>query len=284
MIGAVVNNKIVPLNYVLEDNDVVKINTSKSSTGPKLSWLKITKLTQTKNKIKTYFGRERKEEIIKFGLESLEKYLRRKHISKVDFYKEENLKQIFKELKCKDLQELYLNLGNNKFSPKSVVEVIYKPEVLVSTKKELVVKNNTDIKVSGIDNIRVNIASCCMPIPGDKIIGFITKNNGITIHRSECLNVLNHERVVDVSWQDETKNKYLVKIKIYTSNNNSNLADIINKLTSNGIIINNVVTNIIDLKYNYEIVFGVKNLVELDNIIRNMIKLDYVVSVERVIK
>ena len=284
MIGAIVNNKIVPLNYVLEDNDVVKINTSKSGT-PKLSWLKIAKLNQTKNKIKAYFGRERKDEIIKFGLESLEKYLRKKHISKSEFFKEENVKKILKELKCKDLNELYLNLGNNKISSKTVVEIIYPVKREVSLKKEEINKNNNaDICVSGIDNIKVNIASCCNPLPGDEIVGFITKTNGITIHSSDCSNVYLQDRLVDVNWNKEIKNKYLTKIKVYTNNNSSHLADIISKLSSSGIVISNILTNIVDLKYIYEIAFKVRNIEDLDNVIKNLLKLDYVSDVERVMK
>ena len=284
MVGALVNNKIVPLNYVLEDNDVVKINTSKSGT-PKLSWLKIAKLNQTKNKIKTYFGRERKDEIIKFGLESLEKYLRKKHLAKSEFFKDENLKKILKELKCKDIQELYLNLGNNKISSKAVVEIIYPVKQELALKKEEISKNNNaDISVSGIDNIKVNIASCCNPLPGDMIVGFITKTNGITIHSRNCLNVYKEDRLVDVNWNSEIKNKYLTKIKIYTNNNSSHLADIISKLSNSGIVISNVLTNIVDLNYIYEMAFKVRNKEELENIIKNLKKLDYISDVERVMK
>ncbi len=283
MIGAVVNNKIVPLNYVLEDNDVVKINTSKSGT-PKLSWLKIAKLTQTKNKIKSYFQKERKEEIIKLGEDYLDKFLRKKHISKKDLLSDNNLSKILKELKCKDLNELYLNLGNNKYVPRTIVELVYPDDIKKVYKREEVYKNNTDINVSGIDNIKVNIASCCNPIPGDKIVGFITKNNGITIHKNDCKNVKKFDRLIDVSFKEETKNKYLVKIRIYTNSNTSNLTEIINKLSSSNIIVNNVITNVLDLKYNYELSFKVSSLKELDNIYKNLYKLDYITDIERVVK
>lgn len=284
MVGAIVNNKIVPLNYVLEDNDVVKINTSKSSTGPKLSWLRIAKLNQTKNKIKSYFGKERKEEIISYGLELFDKYLKKKHIIKNELFKEENLNKILKEFKCSDLNELYLNIGNNKFSPKSVVELIYPIKSDINIKKEKNISNNTDIIVSGIDNIKVNIASCCNIIPGDSIVGLITKTNGITIHNKDCLNIKNKDNLINVYFKEETKNKYLTKIKIYTKDNISHLADIINKLSSSGIIVNNVKTSIIDLKFIYEISFKVKNKGELDNIFRSLLKLDYINNIERVMK
>ncbi len=284
MVGAVVNNKIVPLNYILEDNDVVKINTSKSSNGPKLSWLKIAKLNQTKNKIKAYFQKERKDEIIKYGEEVLDKYLRKKHISKKELLNDENTKKILKEVKCKDLNELFLNLGNNKISSKTIVDVIYPHEISQVIEKKEKIRNNTDIKVSGIENIKVNIASCCNPIPGDSITGFITKNNGITIHRKECSNVRDMDRLLDVSWQKTPKNKYLTKIRIYTNSTTSNLTDIINKLSSNGIVINNVTTNVIDLKYNYTLSFRVSSKLEFENIYKNLLKLDYIVDIERVIK
>ena len=284
MVGCVVNNKIVPLNYVLEDGDVVKINTSKQSTGPKLSWLKIAKLSQTKNKIKAYFGRERKEEVIKFGETSLEKYLKKKHIISKEFLQEENVKKILKELKCKDITELYFFIGSNKYSPKSVVEVIYKEEKQLEIKKKNFVKNANEIEVSGLLNIKVNLASCCNPIPGDKIVGYITKSNGITVHRKECSNVSSEKRIIDVNFKNVTNNMYITKIRVYSNDNATHLADIISKLSQNGIVINNVVTSIINLKYNYLITFFIKGKKELDQVINNLLKLDYVIDIERVMK
>ena len=284
MIGCVVNNKIVPLNYVLEDGDVVKINTSKQSTGPKLSWLKIAKLTQTKNKIKSYFGRERKEEVIKFGENSLEKYLKKKRISNKEFFKEENIKKILKELKCKDISELYFMIGSNKYSSKSVVDVIYKEEKQLELKKKNICKNANEIEVSGLLNIKVNLASCCNPIPGDKVVGYITKSNGITVHRCECRNINTNKRTIEVSFKKNTNNMYITKIRVYSSDNATHLGDIISKLSQSGIIINNVVTSIINLKYNYLITFFIKGKKELDQVINNLLKLDYVIDVERVMK
>lgn len=284
MVGCVVNNKIVSLNYSLEDNDVVKIITSKNSKGPKLAWLKIAKLNQTKNKIKSYFGRERKEEVIKYGEDILEKYLRKKHIVMKEFLNDDNLKKIFEYLKCRDINELYLLLGNNKYNPKSIVEIIYPKEEKHNLKKEIFAKNNNEVDVSGLSSIKVNIASCCNPIPGDQIVGFITKNNGITIHRIECLNINKEKRLIEVSFQENTKNFYLTKIRVYSNDNSSHLADIIGHISSSGMIIQNVITNIFNLKYNYIISFSVKGKKELEQVIANLVKLAYVTKVERVIK
>ncbi len=280
MVGVIVNNKIVPLNYVLQDNDVVKINTSKVGT-PKLSWLKIAKLNQTKNKIKNYFVKERKEEVIEFGNNALLKYLKKKNISQTEFFKEENINLILKELKCKDLNDLYLNVGNNKFSSKNVVDIIYKEKAIINVKKEVVIKNNTDINVSGIENIKVNIASCCNPIPNDEIVGFITKNNGITIHRKGCSNLKSMDRLIDVDWVDNPKNTYLTKLKIYTNDNLSHLTEIINKLASFGININKVITSIHNLNFNYDLTFYVHTIQEIENILKSLSKLDYIINIER---
>ena len=278
MIGAIVNNKIVPLNYVLQDNDVVRINTSKTSS-PKLSWLKIAKLNQTKNKIKSYFVKERKDEVISFGENSLLKYLKKKNVSQVEFFKEKNVSKILKELKCKDLKELYLDLGNNKFSPKTVFDIINPSKQTNVLEKEIKLKNN-DIHVSGISDIHVNIASCCNPIPGDEIVGFITKNKGITIHRKKCHNIKG-DRLVNVSWNDQVKNLYLTRLNIYTNDNISHLTDLIGKISSIGITINNATTYINNLKFNYKISLYVKSTADLENIIKVLSKQEYITNIER---
>ena len=281
MVGVIVNNKIVPLNYVLQDNDVVRINTNKSSS-PKLSWLKIAKLNQTKNKIKSYFVKERKDEVISFGENSLLKYLKKKNVSQGEFFKEENISKILKELKCKDLKELYLDLGNNKFSPKTVFDLIYPSKAINIKEKEIKFKNNYDIHVAGINDIHVNIASCCNPIPGDEIVGFITKNKGITIHRKNCHNIKS-DRLLEVSWANITKNMYLTRLNIYTNDNISHLTDLIGKISSIGITINNVTTYINDLKFNYKISLYVKSTVDLDNIVKVLLKQDYITNIERIL-
>lgn len=283
MIGAVVNDKIVPLNYSLEDNDVVKIITNKNGT-PKLSWLKIVKLNQTKNKIKSYFNKEQKDEIIKYGASCLLKYLKKKHIASSELLNSNNLNKILKELKCKDLNDLYLNLGNNKFAPKTIVEIIYPKNNRENNNKQVISKNNNDIEVFGLSNIKVSIASCCNPIPGDDIVGVVTKSKGITIHNTKCLNLENKENKVEVKFKENTKNVYLTRIRIYTIDNLSHLSEIIEKISNSNIVVNNVITSISDLKYNYLISFNIRNKTELDYLLNNLKKLSYVLNVERVIK
>ena len=145
MVGALVNNQIVPLNYALQDGDVVKINTSKTSTGPNEAWLSFVKLTQTKNKIKAFYTKTHKEEYIIQGRECLERELKRRRLSINEFINENNLKKILKELKINKLEDLYINLATNKFNPTSVVNIIYKEDR--SVKPEVITKNELDINV-----------------------------------------------------------------------------------------------------------------------------------------
>lgn len=167
MVGAIVNNTIVPLNYKLQDNDIVKINTSKNST-PSQEWINIAKTTQAKNKIKSYFNKTIKDDYYHKGEELLNKELKKRKIAISNFLSSENINQIVEQLKCQDLNEVYINLGNGKFTPTQVINVITdenitKEEMILNKTKDKEVKIphlKNDIIVKGIDDIKVNLASC----------------------------------------------------------------------------------------------------------------------------
>ena len=283
MIGALVNNQIVPLDYILQDGDVVKINTSKSSSGPSEGWLSFVKLTQTKNKIKSFFAKSRREELINFGRESLEKELRKRKISINEFLSNENIKKILKTTKEKDLDTIYFEIGSNKYNSKYIINIIYPIEEENTNSNYIITKNELDINVSGITDVKVNIASCCMPIPGDEIVGYITKNNGITIHRSNCSNLIHLEdRIVDVRFNEVTKNKYLTAIIVSLKNNQNRLGDILNKISGKNLIIDSTNTIYKDNVLSYRINLYVQNLESLTKLMNDLSKLRYVRSVERV--
>ena len=283
MIGALVNNQIVPLDYILQDGDVVKINTSKSSSGPSEGWLSFVKLTQTKNKIKSFFAKSRREELINFGRESLEKELRKRKISINEFLSNENIKKILKTTKEKDLDTIYFEIGSNKYNSKYIINIIYPIEEENTNSNYIITKNELDINVSGITDVKVNIASCCMPIPGDEIVGYITKNNGITIHRSNCSNLIHLEdRIVDVRFNEVTKNKYLTAIIVSLKNNQNRLGDILNKISGKNLIIDSTNTIYKDNVFSYRINLYVQNLESLTKLMNDLSKLRYVRSVERV--
>ena len=287
MVGAIVNNSIVPLDYELKNNDIVKINTLKSSKGPSKEWLNIAKCTQTKNKIRSFFTKSEREVYIERGKESLEKELRKRKISFSDFFTTENTQKIFYELKVNDLEEVYLEVGNGKYAPGTVINVIIKKEEPEKEKiKKVVVKaNNADIVVQGIDKVKVNLANCCNPIPGDEIIGYITKGNGISIHRSCCHNLdLLENRTIPVGWSPTTNEKYLATILIYSNTSDNKLLEMLQKLSMFDIHIDKFITVSRNQEAVYEADLYVKNLEHLEKVFLELQKLPYVIKIERLMK
>ena len=287
MVGAIVNNNIVPLDYELKDNDIVKINTNKNSQGPSKEWLKIARTTQAKNKIRSFFSKSEKEIYIERGKDALEKELRKRKLSFQDFFTDENLKVILEDIKEESIDDLYLVVGNNKYSPNYIVNLIDKQEEEIKDIKLKPIPKNTDadIIVEGIDNIKVNLANCCNPLPGDEIIGYITKGNGISIHRKNCPNVYNlEERIVDVSWNSTINNKYLATIMIYSKPYDKALLEIMQKATVSNISIDSMrtINKIDDILYELDI--WVNNLEHLNNFIRDLNNLSYIDNVVRFIR
>lgn len=292
MIGAIVNGNIVPLDYKLQDNDIVKINTNKNSF-PSREWINMAYTAQAKNKIKAYFNRIDKEENLKKGEELLQKELRKKKVPSVDFFKDENIDKILDELSIGDLTELYINIGNGKISPISVINIINSEE---KTKEEMIlskVNSNTestinvknDIIVEGIDQIKVNVASCCKPIPQDRIVGYITKGNGISVHRSVCPNVSEtEERLIDVKWNDNISKKYSTNILVCASDNRNVLIDIISKTSSTDIVVQSINTINTTDDYMFDIMVLVPNKEKLVKFINDLGMIENITRVERLIK
>ena len=288
MVGAIVNNNIVPLEHELKNNDIVKIITSKTSTGPKLEWLKFVKSTQTKNKIRTFFSKGEKELHIERGKEALEKELRKRKIAFNDFFTEENIKKIESEIKVDKEEDIYLEIGNNKYAPGTIVNLIFKKEEEVKPKKVTISKNvtnNNDVIVGGIDKIKVNLANCCNPIPGDEIIGYITKGNGISVHRKECHNLdFLDNRTIKVEWSNITKEKYMTTIHVISKSKDNKLMDILQKLNSLDIHIDRLISFTRDKDMVYEIDIYVKDTSHLLKAFNELGKLAYVIKLERVIR
>ncbi len=292
MVGAIVNGNIVSLDYQLQNNDIVKINTNKSST-PSREWINMAYTAQAKNKIKAYFNRIDKEENLKKGEELLLKELRRKKVSNVEFYKDENIDKILEEFHVGDLTELYIGIGSGKFSTISVVNIINieeqsKEELLLSkvnNNSEVKIHVKNDIIVEGIDEVKVNVASCCKPIPGDVIVGYITKGNGISVHRCNCPNISEiEERLIDVSWNDVINKKYSTNILVHALDNKSVLIDIISKTSSSDIIVQSINTINSSDNFLFDIVVLVSNTEKLNKFINDLEMLDKIIRVERIIK
>ena len=283
MTGAIVNNNMVPLTYELQNADIIKIITNNNSKGPSREWLNIVKTTGAKNKIKSFFNRTTKEDYIAQGKDLLEKELRRRKVPISEFMHQDNLDRIYNEFKLDSVEDIYLNIGNNKFSAKSIVRKEDNVKEEKKPQKLEVKKSDNDIVVGQTKNIETHIANCCLPVPGDEIVGYITKSNGIRIHRKECSNVeFFDERKINATWNPNSDSKYNSEIIIHTTSSENIIVDIVQAAASMSIVVENV--NLINKSNNnvYSVDVLVKDLTDLNKFMTNLTKLKYVNDVERI--
>ncbi len=285
-VGAIVNNNIVPLNYELKNNDIVKINTNKSSK-PSKEWIQMVKSTATRNKIKSFFTKNDREVYVERGKYSLEKELRKKKITFSEFISDENIEKICDELKLENLEDIYLSIGNGKATVHGVINIIYKTED-APVPKVTKINNSSidaDIIVDGIDKVRVNLANCCSPVYGDEIVGYITKANGITVHRINCHNLdMLEDRTLDVRWNTNVNKRYLTFILIYTNDGANHMLDLVQTISMLNVSVDGVKTMKKGDNNIYEVACYVTGLEQLNKLILTVKKHDYIDKVEREIR
>ena len=284
-VGAIVNNNIVPLDYELHDNDIVKINTNKNST-PSKEWINFVKSTQVRNKIKSYFTKSDRENYIERGKYNLEKELRKRKLSISEFTSAENIKKICDAERCEDLEDIYLSIGNGKLPVNSVINIIDKPAENISVPKTIKVSNknkDADIIVSGIDKVKVNLANCCNPVYGDPIVGYITKGNGITVHLIHCHNLsMLENRTIEVKWNSNINKRYLTILLVYTNDNENHMLDLMQLISMMNVSVDGIKTvNRDSNNFVYEVNCYVTGKAQLDKLMLNINKADYVDRVER---
>lgn len=284
-VGAIVNNNIVPLDYELHDNDIVKINTNKNST-PSKEWINFVKSTQVRNKIKSYFTKSDRENYIERGKYNLEKELRKRKLSISEFTSAENIKKICDAERCEDLEDIYLSIGNGKLPVNSVINIIDKPAENISVPKTIKVSNknkDADIIVSGIDKVKVNLANCCNPVYGDPIVGYITKGNGITVHLLHCHNLsMLENRTIEVKWNSNINKRYLTILLVYTNDNENHMLDLMQLISMMNVSVDGIKTvNRDSNNFVYEVNCYVTGKAQLDKLMLNINKADYVDRVER---
>ena len=284
--GAIVNNSIVPLNYELKNNDIVRIITNKSAT-PSFEWINFVKATTTKNKIKNFFSKNEKDVYIERGKDSLEKELRKKKLSISEFLSDDNLKDIYEEFKLDTLDDLYLSIGNGKISPLSVINFIVKDQEVAAPKVVKVTSKNmdADIIVNGIDKVKVNLANCCCPVYGDDIIGYITKGNGITVHRTNCHNLeMLESRTLEVHWNTNVNKRYLTNILIYSNSQDNHMLDLMQTISNMNVSVDgiNMMSKVGSILYSASIY--VTGLDQLTKLFSNLEKQPYIDHVERLMR
>lgn len=287
MVGAIVNDNIVPLNYELKTGDIVKINTNKNST-PSQEWISMVRTSSAKNKIKAFFSKIDKEEGIEKGKDLLLKEIRRKKLSINDIT--DNINLVLKELKVDDENEMYLNIGTGKFSPNTIINIVLsentnkEEQTLNKLNKNNNIKNDAknDVLVGGIDEVKVSLANCCKPVKGDEIVGYISRGNGIIVHTKSCKNLKNmDDRLIDVSWNDNIDKKFQTRVRIYANKKDNLLLDIITKTSGLDINITNVNT-IYDIdRVIYDLMVNVTDTDKLNKYLISLKQIPDIIDVER---
>ena len=285
-VGAIVNNNIVPLDYELKNNDIVKINTNKSS-NPSKEWINMVKTTQARNKIKSFFTKNEREVYIERGKDSIEKELRKRKLAFASFFTDENVKKICEEINCLDLDEIYLMAGNGRVPVNAIINIIDKSDEVITPKNIKITSSNTDadIIVTGIDKVKVNLANCCNPVYGDEIIGYITKGNGISVHRINCHNLeMLEDRTLEVVWGSNSNKRYYTSLVVYTNTSDNHMLDLMQSISMLNISVDEIKTisrvdNIL-----YEVGCYVTGLEQLNKAIMTLNKANYIDKVERVMR
>lgn len=263
MVGARVNGNIVNFDYELQNGDKVEIITSNNSPGPSRDWLSLVKSTQAKNKINQWFKNEFKDENIVKGKELLMGYCKAKSLDPVNILRPDYMEAVMRKYGFKDWESVLAAIGHGALKEGQIankMKELYDKDHPVEVSDADVLKDieskrdayqmmlpkgktQSGIVVKGVDDVAVRFSKCCSPVPGDEIIGFVTRGRGVSIHRTDCVNVINlpeidRARLIDADWQEgseENRGKYLAEIVIYAHNRNGLLADVSRALTEKNI-------------------------------------------------
>ena len=288
-IGAIVNDQIVPLDYELQDGDIVKINTGKEA-NPNKDWLNFVKTSQAKSKIKSYFSKQDRTNYVNSGKEMIEKEIRRRKLSFSDVLTEENLNKVFKDTHTNDLEDLYLSIGSLRYTAGYIIDLLFedKKDVMDIYLSKVTNRGNLsnkaikgDIIVAGTDDILVTIATCCKPVKGDPIVGYITKGEGIAVHKKDCPNIKSSTRLIDVEWNMNSESSYLTDLTIKVIKGKNQLLDIITKASQKDVYIESVRTIEEADSTVFAVTIKTTNASQLENFISDLKSLPFLIEVER---
>ncbi len=297
--GAKINGKLTPLDYQLQTGDIVEIVTSPNSHGPSRDWLKLVKTNRAKNKIKQWFKKEGRDENIVKGKEMLEKEAKRQGYVFSNLARNEWLEPISRKYGYHSIDDVYAAVGYGGMTINQVLTRLieeYKKTINTSSPGTVVkdVKRarrqrpeDTGVIVKGVDNIKVRFARCCNPVPGDKIIGYITRGRGVSVHRTDCTNVTDSSveeyRLIEVEWVEANRASYFAEIQIIAEDRHSLLADIsvaIAEMNLNVTAINARTTKNKQVIIN--LVLEINNRKQLDGVMKQFKKLDGIIDIYRV--
>ena len=306
MVGARVNGKLVPIEYEIKNGDRVEIITSQNSKGPSRDWLKIVKSTQAKNKINQWFKQERKEDNILKGKEMLANYAKLKGRTLGELTKPKYLEAVMRKYGFRDWESVLAALGHGGLKEGQILNKLieayekeHKKEITdekvleaaaeAKEKLPIVKKEKGGIVVKGIDDVAVRFAKCWSPIPGDEIVGFVTRGRGVTIHRTDCVNVMNlseseRVRLIDAEWQGSnlTSGLYTAEINVYANNRTGLLVDISKIFTERKIDLTTINSQTSKQgRATISMTFDVHSTEELNSIVEKVRQVESVLDIER---
>lgn len=282
--GALVNSKMVKLDYELKDGDLVELITKKGH-APSRGWLKIVKTESARSRIKAYFYRKEREKYISLGHEMMANECKKRSLDINEVFNDENVEKLCKSLKLENLEDIYFSVSTLKYLPSSILNRLElhqerkkQPQVLTKNNK-----NSNGIIIAGSNDILCSLATCCNPVYGEDIVGYITRGYGVKVHSKNCPNIdLNNERIIEASWAESIESRYNTKLKVYIEDVGDILLKIITASTKCEIIIDSI--NLINRNKElfYDISCKVKNVNNLYNFIDQIRAIDSVKDVERI--
>lgn len=297
-VGAKIDGRIVPLDYKLKNGNIISVLTSSNSSGPSRDWLKIVKSSQAKSKIKQWFKKEEKSDNIIKGRDKLEREVKREGYKLTEILKDEWLEKIAEKLSFSKIDDLYASLGYGNITlaqittklkeyHKEYYKVIDEPQkVHNQVRSKINKKQNQGIKISGIDNVKVRFAKCCNPVPGDDIKGYITRGRGVSVHRSDCPNILDlgkDQRFIEVDWATEDKTSYQAEIQVKGTDRPGLLSEITILLSEANLFVSslNARTNKEKLAI-INLTLEIKDINQLNNLMKRLKRIRGVLDVYRV--
>ena len=293
--GAIVNSKMVPIDYQLKTGDICEIKTSSSSFGPNDSWLKIAKTSSARTKIKQFLNKKNRDLLIEEGKQLISQEIKDK---KLDINLTDDLvdKKLGIDKQIHTVEDMYYLCGKGTFSTQTLVQAFIEDtrtqndkiiDMINERNKRHVYHEDIDIIVEGLDTPSVKLSKCCSPIPGDEIVGYITKGVGIAVHRTNCRNCTNLDpnRTIPVFWAPKIDRRFEVDLKVYVTNRDNILADILNTCTSNDAKVIKVSARSDSIGQGIiNLTVQIINKTELDLMIANLQKIKGIYTIERTLK
>ena len=300
MVGCKINTKMMPITTKLRNGDIVEILTSDQSKGPSRDWLKFVKSSSARTKINQWFKKAQRSENIEKGKETIEKEIKKIGIKQSDLLKPEWVKKVIERYNYNTVEDMYAGVGFGAIGANKIIARLLeeynkeheeedyedKIEELSKLKPTKTKPSPSGIIVKGIDNCLVKLSKCCNPLPGDDIVGYITKGRGVSVHRADCVNtkeLLNdEERLIDVSWYEETKEAYNVELEIFANDRSGLLKDIIKQIENAKAKLIGISSKVNKEKIAItEITVEIKNKEELNKLKSAINKIDSVYEVKR---